>query len=144
MSAPNWNALLPSHEAIQAMSPEQLKAAGQAADQYVCTLANGISGLGHLLACTASNGETGLSEDAVTSVGWMLESLGDLISKLTDTGNGINLFTMLDLFAVRELQGDSMHQELEALIKGLDEDGELEEGIGDHALSLIEGLPLPR
>lgn len=90
MSDPNWNDLLPNHEAIQAMTPEQLKAAGKAVDLYVCTLANGISGIGNLLACTASNGRTGLNEDAVTSVGWMLESLGDLISTLTDTGKDLN------------------------------------------------------
>jgi len=53
------------------------------------------------------------------------------------------LVTMLKLFCLRELMGDSMHQELEALIKGLDEDGELEEGVADSALLLIEGLPLP-
>jgi len=90
MRVPDWNDLLPHHEAIQAMSPERLEAAGRAIDGYVCTLANGVSGIGHLLACTASNGDTGLSEDAATKVGWMLESLGDLISKLSDTGNGIN------------------------------------------------------
>jgi len=90
MSVPDWNDLLPHHEAIQAMPPERLDAAGRAADEYIRTLANGVSGIGHLLACTASNGDTGLCEDAVTNVGWMLESLGELISKLSDTGSGIN------------------------------------------------------
>ncbi|SFB64746.1 hypothetical protein [Azotobacter beijerinckii] len=53
------------------------------------------------------------------------------------------LFAMLELFEMRELLDDSLHQELEALIKGLDEDGELEEGLADRVLSLLEGLPLP-
>ncbi len=96
MSTPNqvptWNDLLPNIEAIeQTMKPDELEQAGRACDQYVMTLAHGISGIGNLLACTASNGDTGLSEDAETDVGWLLESLGTLIANLADTGNAIQL-----------------------------------------------------
>ena len=96
MSTPNqvptWNDLLPNIEAIErTMKPDELEQAGRACDQYVMTLAHGISGIGNLLACTASNGETGLSEDAATDVGWLLESLGTLIANLADTGNAIQL-----------------------------------------------------
>lgn len=85
MNFPNWNDLLPSHEAIRAMTPEKLKAAEVASEHYIGKLAYGISGIGNLLACTASNGETGLDEGAVTNVGWLLESLGDLIGNLYTT-----------------------------------------------------------
>ncbi|MGO3029127.1 hypothetical protein [Pseudomonas helleri] len=85
MSLPNWNAILPSLEAIQAMTPEKLKATEDAADRYIGALAHGISGIGNLLACTASNSESGLNEGAVADVGWLLESLGGLIGNLYTT-----------------------------------------------------------
>ncbi len=96
MSTPNrvptWNDLLPNVEAIErTMKPDELAQAGRACDQYVMNLAHGISGIGNLLACTASNGETGLSEEAATDVGWLLESLGTLIANLADTGTAIQL-----------------------------------------------------
>ncbi|MNF92073.1 hypothetical protein D3C84_747060 [compost metagenome] len=84
MKRPDWNDLFPSHEEILAMTPEKLKNTGHTARQYVATLAFGISGIGNLLACTASTGESGLSEDAVTSAGWLLENLGALIGNLSD------------------------------------------------------------
>jgi hypothetical protein len=84
---PNWNDLLPSIDVIEKnLTPDQLEQAGRACDQYIVTLAHGISGIGNLLACTASNGETGLCEEAATDVGWLLEGLGNLISNLADTG----------------------------------------------------------
>lgn len=81
-----WNDLLPLHEALKDMNADQLKAAEQATESCVSVLAHGISGIGHLLACTASNGDTGLSPDAVTDIGWLLESLGSLVANLADTG----------------------------------------------------------
>lgn len=89
MKAPNWNDLLPTHEAIRNMTPAKLEAASGATSRYIATLAFGIAGVGNLLACTASNEESGLNEDAVTHVGWLLESLGDLIGKLADTEAGV-------------------------------------------------------
>lgn len=86
MTAANWNALLPGHQDMKKMSAEELGAAEQASSNYVSVLAHGISGIGNLLACTASNDDTGLSATAVTDIGWMLESLGTLISNLSDTG----------------------------------------------------------
>lgn len=85
MSMLNWNDMLLSQETIGAMKPERLEALRQASDNAMHTLAHGVSGIGHLLACTASNSESGLNADAVAHVGWMLESLGGLISNLSDT-----------------------------------------------------------
>lgn len=87
MSAPNWNDLLPSYEAIQAMTPEQLKASGQATEEYGMTLGFGIAAVGNLLANTADAGELGM--DTARDLGWLIEALGDLSAKLADTGNGI-------------------------------------------------------
>lgn len=86
---PKWNDLLPSYDDIQRMDAERLDKVERIAGSQVATLALGISGIGNLLACTASNGETGLSESAVTDVGWMLESLGQLITNLSDTEHNI-------------------------------------------------------
>lgn len=85
MITANWKDLLISRKAMQALPQDELDAVSRASDDYLHTLAHGVSGLGNLLACTASNGETGLSADAVTSIGWMLDSLGGLISNLSDT-----------------------------------------------------------
>ncbi|WP_175651032.1 hypothetical protein [Pseudomonas sp. Marseille-P9899] len=86
MAGANWNALLPSRKTMKEMSAEELDAAGQASNDCVAILAHGISGIGNLLACAASNDQVGLNASAVTDIGWMLESLGSLISNLTDTG----------------------------------------------------------
>lgn len=84
---PTWNDLLPTLDAIEkTMTPDELEQTGRACDQYIMTLAHGISGIGNLLACTASNSETGLCDEAATDVGWLLHSLGGLISNLADTG----------------------------------------------------------
>ena len=89
MSKVNWNTLLPAFEQIEAMEPDKLSAAGETCQQYGFTLGLGIAAIGNLLACTASNGDTGLSDDAATNLGWMLETLGNLSAKLVDTGYAI-------------------------------------------------------
>ena len=87
---PTWNDLLPTIDTIEkTMTPDQLEQAGRACDQYIVTLAHGIAGIGNLLACTASNGETGLCDEAATDVGWLLHGLGNLISNLSDTGEAV-------------------------------------------------------
>lgn len=85
--APNWFDLLPSAEQIRVMPTEKVERANQAAHQYAFNVCRGIAGIGHLLACTASNGETGLSDSAATDIGWLLETLGELSASLIDTGN---------------------------------------------------------
>ncbi|WP_231656355.1 hypothetical protein [Pseudomonas californiensis] len=65
---------------ITAMNAEDLEAVISATDDRLLALARGVSGIGNLLACSASNKELGLSQDVVTNVGWMLESIGELIS----------------------------------------------------------------
>lgn len=86
MSTPNWNDLMPSFEQLLRMSEEDKDRVERAASQYVATLAFGVSGIGNLLACTASNGSTGLSDETATDIGWMLEAVGNLIGSLADTG----------------------------------------------------------
>lgn len=54
------------------------------------------------------------------------------------------LFTMLELFEARSRDGDSMYLELETLIQGLDEEGELEDDTAQRALALLEALPVHR
>lgn len=86
-----WNDLLPRHEALKNMTPGQLKATEQATESCVSVRAHGISGIGHLLACTASNDDTGLNSGAVTDIGWLLESLGSLVANLSDTSAAATL-----------------------------------------------------
>lgn len=89
MSAPNWSNLLPTLAAVEAMTPEQLERADGAIESYSMTLGLGIAAIGNLLACTASNSETGLSSETATDIGWLLESLGELSARLADTGNAV-------------------------------------------------------
>ncbi|SFB31869.1 hypothetical protein [Azotobacter beijerinckii] len=91
MSAPNWNALLPSFEQIEAMPPEKLAAAATAADGYGMTIGFGIAAIGNLLAGAALNEDHGLDHEAVADLGWLLQSLGNLSAKLSDTGSGIDI-----------------------------------------------------
>ncbi|WKN20634.1 hypothetical protein [Azotobacter vinelandii] len=85
----DWNALLPNHEAIVAMTPEKLDAAGQAAECYAVNIGFGIAAIGNLLAGAASSSQ-GLDPAAIHDLGWLLESLGKLSAKLVDTGSGID------------------------------------------------------
>ena len=59
MRVPNWNDLLPSHSAIQGMTQEQLKAAGQATESYGMTIGFGIAAIGSMLAGYATNEDHG-------------------------------------------------------------------------------------
>lgn len=86
---PNWTDLLPTITAIQTMEPDALVRADSAIEQYNITLGYGIAAIGNLLACTASNGETGLSDRTAADIGWLLESLGGLSAQLANTGNAI-------------------------------------------------------
>jgi hypothetical protein len=90
MSAPNWNALLPNNEAIDAIHADHLDAASEALETQAVSIGFGIAAIGNLLACTASNDETGLCKDAVTDIGWLLQSLGTLSAKLSDSRNAIS------------------------------------------------------
>jgi hypothetical protein len=89
MSAADWNALLPSIEAIESMNADDLTAASEAIETQVASIGFGIAAIGNLLACAASNDETGLCKDAATDIGWLLQSLGTLSAKLSDTQRGI-------------------------------------------------------
>jgi len=89
-NVPNWSDLLPAMGAIETMAPEKLKRVDGAIEQYSITLGFGIAAIGNLLACTASNGQTGLSDQTATDIGWLLESLGELSARLADTGNAVS------------------------------------------------------
>lgn len=84
MSAPDWNDLLQSNRYFEQLQGEAQKRAGEASRFYIAQLAMGISGVGTLLSCTATNGVTGLSSDAAAKVGWMMTVVGDLIVSLSD------------------------------------------------------------
>lgn len=90
MSNFSWNALLLSHQQIQEIPPERLGHAAESVSTQITNLACGISAIGNLLACTASNGDTGLCTDAATSLGWLLESLGELTAALANKGEILN------------------------------------------------------
>ncbi|MDN7139700.1 hypothetical protein KC131_03505 [Pseudomonas sp. JQ170] len=90
----NWNQLLPnlsleqqSDKAPSLEETEQLKAISQTAGCYSQTIGHGIKAIGHLLATASQAGE--ISQDAVTDLGWLIENLGELISSLQETGNGV-------------------------------------------------------
>jgi hypothetical protein len=88
-NAPSWHDLMPTTKAIAAMSPEELKRADLAIDHYNFNLSLGMAAIGNLLACSAA-GDIGLSEKAATNIGWLLECLGELNARLSDTGNAIS------------------------------------------------------
>lgn len=90
MSAVNWNDLLIGQQQIAEIAPDRLELAAESVSGRATTLAYGISSIGNLLACTASNGSTGLSDDTATSLGWLLESLGELTAALINTNEGMN------------------------------------------------------
>ena len=52
------------------------------------------------------------------------------------------VFTFLEVMMLRQLQGDGVYLELEALLKGLEEDGEMESEAFEAALTLVEEMPL--
>lgn len=84
MTAVNWNDLFESNHYFELLQGEERGRANEASSHYIAQLAIGVSGIGNLLACTASNGVTGLSDEAATDVGWMLKAVGDLINRLND------------------------------------------------------------
>ncbi len=90
MSALNWNGLLIGQQQIKDIAPERLGHAAESVSGRITTLACGISSIGNLLACTASNGETGLCPDTAANLGWLLESLGELTAALINTNEGMN------------------------------------------------------
>jgi hypothetical protein len=77
-----WKGFLPSHDTLRTMPISDLDQVVGSTVDNIHTLAHGISAIGNLLACAASNEETGLNAEAVANVGFMLESLGVLISNL--------------------------------------------------------------
>lgn len=89
MSAFNWNDILIGQQQIADIAPDRLELAAESVSGRATTLAYGISSIGNLLACTASNGSTGLSDDTATSLGWLLESLGELTAALVNTGKSM-------------------------------------------------------
>ena len=87
MSTVSWKDLLISGQAMKQLPSDDLEAISSASDDYLHTIAHGVSGIGNLLACTASNGVSGLDSEAVTKIGWMLDALGGLISNLSDVAS---------------------------------------------------------
>lgn len=88
----HWNGLLPTHATLRAMPSEDLQNVEACANNNIHALAHGVSAIGNLLACTASNKESGLNVDAVMNIGFMLETLGNLISQLVDVEDNAEYF----------------------------------------------------
>jgi hypothetical protein len=67
-------------------SDDKLEAVERTADCEVLNLTLGIAAIGELLAFTADAGE--LEKDTARNIGWLINSLGKLSSRLVDTSNG--------------------------------------------------------
>lgn len=87
---PDWTDLLPTFDAIHSMAHERLAQANTAVEQITITLGYGIAAISNLLACTASNGETGQNDKTAAYIGWLPESLGALSVQLANTSNAVN------------------------------------------------------
>lgn len=82
-----WKGFLPTHDTLGTMPIGDLDLVVSSTGDNIHTLAHGIAAIGTLLAGTATNEEMGINPDAVANVGFMLESLGALISGLVDVGD---------------------------------------------------------
>lgn len=51
------------------------------------------------------------------------------------------VFTLLECLLLRQQQGDSVYMELEALLQGLHEDGEMESADFEEAMGILEEMP---
>ena len=72
-------------EAVTAEQAARVRDIQNAAEERIDTLVIGVGAIGNLLACTASNGTTGLCEDTATNIGWLLEDMSDLILQCSQT-----------------------------------------------------------
>lgn len=81
-----WSHLLPDPMVLNDYSDDKLEAVERTADCEVLNLTLGIAAIGELLAFTAYAGE--LEKDTARNIGWLINSLGKLSSRLIDTSNG--------------------------------------------------------
>ncbi|WP_236451202.1 hypothetical protein [Stutzerimonas stutzeri] len=86
MSAVCWSHLLPDPMVLNDYSDDKLEAVERTADCEVLNLTLGIAAIGELLAFTADAGE--LEKDTARNIGWLINSLGKLSSRLVDTSSG--------------------------------------------------------
>ena len=88
MSRNLWRDLLPTTEQLDGMNPEALGQAALAADCNLSTITFGITAIGGLLAGAANNEDHGIAADHLASLGWILQSMGELSTALMDTHEG--------------------------------------------------------
>lgn len=88
MSRNTWRDLLPTQAQIAAMKPEVREQAATAADCQLGTITFGITAIGGLLAGAANNEDHGIAADHLASLGWLLQSMGELSTALIDTCEG--------------------------------------------------------
>jgi len=81
-----WSHLLPDPMVLNDYSDDKLEAVERTADCEVLNLTLGMAAIGELLAFTADAGE--LEKDTARNIGWLINSLGKLSSRLADTPNG--------------------------------------------------------
>ena len=95
MNGHDWRTLLPDQLNLlpdvyqgQHVTAEQAKRVSEiksAAEDRIDTLVIGVGAIGNLLACTASNGTTGLCDDTAANIGWLLEDMSNLILQCSQT-----------------------------------------------------------
>lgn len=88
MSRNLWRDLLPTTEQLDGMNAEALEQAALAADCNLNTITFGITAIGGLLAGAANNKDHGIAADHLASLGWMLQSMGELAIALMDAHEG--------------------------------------------------------
>jgi hypothetical protein len=81
------NNLLVDTNSFDSLSIEQLNEISLSAECHSMNLGHGIAAIGNILACAALNKDTGLNMDVVADLGWLIETLGNLSSKVTDIEN---------------------------------------------------------
>ncbi|WP_278446818.1 hypothetical protein [Stutzerimonas kunmingensis] len=81
-----WSHLLSDPMVLNDYSDDKLEAVERTADCEVLNLTLGMAAIGELLAFTADAGE--LEKDTARNIGWLINSLGKLSSRLADTPNG--------------------------------------------------------
>lgn len=83
MSLPIWRDVLVDVE-LHATDKAKLEQIQRTAESFADTLTYGMSAIGYLLACTASNGDTGLDPDEAAATGWLLSYLANLVTELNN------------------------------------------------------------
>ncbi|EXF95729.1 hypothetical protein HK44_023625 [Pseudomonas fluorescens HK44] len=78
------NALLITTENLGSLPDEKLRDIVLAGECVGMNLSHGIAAIGNILAVAAANEDDGLSNKAVISIGWLIETLGEMSGRVHD------------------------------------------------------------